>query len=55
MTSEIGYTKEPQVAKVISGLVILATNAVSIGVSMPIRNQLPARGSHRRKTTLRVT
>jgi len=54
-TSEIGYTNDPHVAKVISGAVILATKAASIGDSIPINSQLPAKGSHRRNTSLRVT
>ena len=54
-TSEIGYTNDPHAARVISGVAIRATKAASIGDSIPINSQLPAKGSHKRKTSLRVT
>jgi len=52
-TREIGYTSEPHAANVISGETILATKAVNIGDSIPISNQLPASGSHNRKTSFK--
>ncbi|OUV43251.1 hypothetical protein DBW60_02530 [bacterium] len=52
-TRDIGYTRDPHAANVISGETILATKAANIGDSMPINNQLPASGSHSQKTSFR--
>ena len=52
-TREIGYTKEPHVANVISGETILATKAANMGDSITIKRQLPANGNHNRYTSFR--